>query len=57
MNDKVPAPKLLIEAVRLLHRAGLYIKTLIADAQYYWTEFFKLLRWLRIKPVIPACPR
>ena len=57
VNDKVPAPKLLIEAVRLLHRAGLSIRLLIADAQYYWREFFKLSRWLGIKPVIPAPPQ
>jgi transposase len=57
VNDKVPAPRLLIEAVRLLQRAGLSIKLLIADAQYYWTELFKLSRWLGIKPVIPAPPQ
>ena len=57
VNDKVPAPKLLIEGVRLLHRAGLSIRLLIADAQYYWAEFFKLSRWLGIKPVIPAPPQ
>jgi len=57
VNDEIPTLKLLIEAVRLLHRAGLSIKLLIADAQYYWKDFFKLSRWLGIKPVIPARPQ
>ena len=57
VNDKVPAPKLLIEAVRLLHRAGLSIKLLIADAQYYWKDFFKLSRCFGIKMVILAPPQ
>jgi len=38
VNYKIPAPKILIEAVRRLHRAGLSIRLLIADAQYYWRE-------------------
>jgi len=54
VNDKVPAPKLLLEAVRLPYRAGLSIRLLIADAQYYSRELFKLSGWLGIKPVIPA---
>jgi len=33
------------------------ISLLIADAQYYWAEFFKLSRWLGIKTVIPAQPQ
>ena len=35
VNDKIHASKLLIEAVRLLYRASLSVRLLIADAQYY----------------------
>jgi transposase len=55
VNDKVPAPKLLENAVKQLKRAS--IGTLIADAQYYWEEFFNMLKELNIKPVIPAPPQ
>jgi hypothetical protein len=57
VNDKVPAPKLLENAVKQLKRAGSAIGTLIADAQYYWEEFFNMLKELNIKPVIPAPPQ
>jgi len=57
VNDKVPAPKLPKYAINHLKKAKTAIETLIADAQYYWEDFFNLLEELKIKPVIPAPPQ
>ena len=56
VSDKVPAPKLLIEAVRLLHLTGLSIKTLISDAQYYPGRTLQTLKvaWNKTCNIGPA---
>jgi hypothetical protein len=55
VNDKAVAPKLLNQALEL--RKLVAIRMLIADAQYYCADFFKLLAKRRIKAVIPAPPQ
>ena len=57
VNDKAPAPKLLRQALALLKRAGVAMRTFVADAQYYWAEFFTLLKRHGIRPIIPAPPQ
>lgn len=57
VNDRVPAPKLVCRAVSLLENAGSAMRVLLADAQYYWAEFFSLLEGFGVKPVIPAPPQ
>jgi hypothetical protein len=56
VNDRVPAPKLVDRAVSLLGKAGVAMRVLLADPQYYSAEFFSFLRGLGVKAVIPAPP-
>jgi len=57
VNDKVPAPKLLDQALSILKKAKSAIRMLIAEAQYYSEDFFNVLEGFGILPLIPAPPQ